>query len=321
LKENPMKNRRVSALSMASALSIAALAFTPSASAQQTRGWDPFKTSGLEGGGWTHPFRMPQQNVPTHWDVTNWPRSPHPSQTVGLPPVVGPIHGMVPSGIGTHHGLPPGMPVGNHGLPPGMPVGNHGLPPGMPVGIPSNVGPTDISIPVTVDNTTVSDSLTIVNPVIGAVPDGMTDLGVAPSGPVVAPVVTVPPSQNDQSQPAIDDVGPAAPDIAVPDGMLGVVVVNQTARTVKVLTKFVDPQSGRWIARWNDPVAPGQAVRLGVTTVGTFFMRADMTDANGAVVPVLDGSDAVFNGPNGAMGLRRAIVTRQGTDLVATINE
>jgi hypothetical protein len=349
VKENPMTTRRFPTRLTALALSMAALTFAPSASAQQSRSWDPIKATGLEGGGWTHPFRMPQQNVPTHWDMTNFPRTPHPSHATGMPPVGGPIHGTLPSSIGGHPSFQPGMMGGHPSFPPGMmgghpsfppgmvgghpgfqpgmmgghpsfPPGMGGHPTGMPVGIPSNAGPTDINFPITVNNTSVSDTVTIANPDIGAGPDGMTDSDVAPSGPVVAPVVTVPPSQSCQSQPAIDDMAPAAPNVEVPDGMLGVVVVNQTGRTLKVLTKFFDPSSGRWIARWNEAISPGQVVRLGATSIGTFFMRADMTDDNGAVVPVLEGNDAVFQSPRGPMGLRRANVIQQGTDLVATIN-
>ncbi len=33
---------------------------------------DPFRNTGLEGGGWIRPFQ-PQNNEPTNWDVTIWP--------------------------------------------------------------------------------------------------------------------------------------------------------------------------------------------------------------------------------------------------------
>jgi hypothetical protein len=235
----------------------------------------------------------------------------------------------MPQGVPGHQGMPQGM-VGHHGLPPiGGPVFGTlpsvinvqpGIPQGVasngiPAGIPDNPLPADPRNPITVEATDATDAVTVADPAV-AVEPGSDD-----TRPVVATDVAVPPTLVDQPQPAIDDVRAAAPNITVPDGMLGVVVANQTTRTLKVLAKFVDPDSGAWIARWNETVEPSQAVRLGVTTVGTFFLRADVTTPSGAVVPFLDGSDAIFNGPKGTLGLRRASVVRQGSDLVAAINE
>jgi hypothetical protein len=66
-KENPMigmqSSSRLASFSLAAVLSIL---WCGQASAQLP---DPFRNTGLEGGGWMRPFQ-PQTNDPTHWDVT-----------------------------------------------------------------------------------------------------------------------------------------------------------------------------------------------------------------------------------------------------------
>jgi hypothetical protein len=97
------------------------------------------------------------------------------------------------------------------------------------------------------------------------------------------------------------------------------VLVNQTGYQVAVAAKFQDPESGQWIDRWNNQVVPGQAVRLGFTSNQVIFIHADYIGNDGTMNSYIDGSDATFSTPSGDLGMRRAIVTIEGNDLIGSL--
>jgi hypothetical protein len=327
-----------------SGFALSAALFAPGVAVAQ----DPFRHTGLEGGGYLKPFQMPRQNVPTHTNVTNFPPQSHNNGPMSgghgqIPGGHGQMpgnqggHGQMPGNQGGHgqmpgnqggHGQMPGNQGGHGQMPGGVMGGQGGMPNNFPPG--SNQGTTIFPINVQMTDINIQENQGLVgnpfpngNPVNNQVTNVIVQDG---QGAVNDPSLVGNPGNVpvvDNTVQPVQGAGLAPSDEAAAAGALGVVVVNQTTDVLGIAVKFQDPQTGQWITRWSNNVVPGQAIRFGFTTNGAIFLRADFLPNNpqGKAGPAVNGSDNSFMTPQGPMGLQRVGVGRLGNDLVTSIKD